>query len=475
MSQPATHPRRLASSGVALAALLGSAALSAVSAAPVVQAVVSFQAGAVSAPGIRVVANLPGVHAAVVRGTGAALSRLAHTPGVRGIARDDVVHLTGGEDNGDSGNGVFATQGINRNGATGSGVRVAVVDSGLTDTSVLNRASGRVVDAIDTSALADGGASRTSGTFTDGFGHGTFMASLIAGGQYRNGNHLVGVAPAATVVVVKVAKSDGTTSLSTVVGGLDWIAQHPGSVDVANLSFGHARPADGYGADPLTDAVERVRNAGVVMVVSAGNTAGTVGDPGFDPRVITVGAADLSGDQPVVAPFSGSATVDGVVKPDLVANGVHVLGVLPPGSLIAKANPDAKRDNGLWVGSGTSQATAVTSGTAALLLSNFPNATPAQVKGTLRDAASSLGDGHAGAGLLRAVKKLTSSADGQALDGRGDLTGEGTFNASSWSASSWSASSWSASSWSASSWSASSWSASSWSFVLPDPPPAPAP
>ncbi len=484
MSRPPAHHRPKAGTGVALAALLGSATLTAAVAAtagPVVQVVVSYQAGAVSVPGIRVVADLPAVHAAVVRGTGAAIVRLEHTAGVRGVARDDVVHLTGENDNNNDGaDGVFPAAGIKRNGLDGSGIRVAVLDSGLTDSAALNRASGRVVDAVDTSALADGGSVSTAGPFTDGFGHGTFMASLIAGGQFRKGSRLLGVAPGATVVVVKVAKADGTTSLSTVVAGLNWVAQHPGSVDVANLSFGHSRPGDAFGADPLTDAVEKVRAAGIVMVVSAGNTAGTVSDPGFDPRVITVGAADLSGDSPTVAPFSGSATVDGVVKPDLVANGVHVMGVLPADSLIAKANPSAAQRNGLWLGSGTSQATAVTSGTAALLLSKYPNATPAQIKGSLRDAANNVSGSGAGAGLLQSVKKLTSSADGQALDGRGDLTGEGTFDASSWSASSWSASSWSASSWSASSWSASSWSASSWSasswsFVLPDPPPAPAP
>ena len=103
-----------------------------------------------------------------------------------------------------------------------------------------------------------------------------WKGSVVAGG--RVGKHHLGVAPGATVLVVRVARPDGTSSLSKVLGGLDWIAAHPGRVDVANLSFSHTRPMDGYGADPLTDAVERVRDAGVAMVVASGNKADQVGD-----------------------------------------------------------------------------------------------------------------------------------------------------------------------------------------------------
>jgi serine protease AprX len=308
-----------------------------------------------------------------------------------------------------------------------------------------------------------GGAAVTSGRFDDAHGHGTFMASLVAGGPVAaTKNRSVGVAPAATVVVVKVADASGSTSLSAVVAGLDWVAQHAATVDVANLSFSHSRPSDGYGGDPLNAAVERVVQAGVVAVVSAGNDADVVGDPGFDPKALTVGAADLKSNKASVAPFSGSAVAAGVAKPDLVANGVSVLGVLPPDSTVARANPAAHAEGDLWRGTGTSQATAITCGAAALFLQAHPSATPAQVKASLRTAARDLPGSRDGQGLLNPTEKLVSAPDGAALDGSGDLTGEASFDASSWSASSWSASSWSASSWSASSWSASSWSAAAW-------------
>lgn len=454
-----------------LAAALGAAALGtapAFAAGPPLQAVVTYDGAAVSVPGVRVVTGLPSVHAAVVRADGAALVRLAHTRGVRGVAPDDAVQLTGYNDDG-AVEPVGAAEGLRGRAGdrdAGRGVRVAVVDTGVSDSGALDRDSGRLVDVADTSAVAEGGPVRTAGRFPDGHGHGTFMASLIAGGPVAGSRDKpVGVAPGATVLVVRVADPDGSTSLSQVVAGLDWVAGHHGQVDVANLSFSHRRPGEAYGADPLTDAVERVRDAGVTVVASAGNVRDELGDPGFDPRVLTVGAADLSGrGRTEVADFSGSGRAAGVPKPDLVANGVHVLGVLPPDSVVARSNPDAHVDGALWRGSGTSQATAITSGAAALLLAAHPDATPAQVKASLREAARPLHGDRDGAGLLKVTTHLRSAPDGTALNGSGeDLTGEGGFDASSWSASSWSASSWSASSWSASSWSASSWSASSWS------------
>jgi serine protease AprX len=241
-----------------------------------------------------------------------------------------------------------------------------------------------------------------------------------------------------------------------------------------------------------------VRSAGVLAVASSGNTTSQVGDPGDDPQSLTVGATELDGrgghrsSDASVASFSGRGIVDGVVKPDLVAPGAHVLGQVAPDSVIARQNPTATTPEGLFVGSGTSEATAVTSGVAAAYLSSHPGSTPAQVKTGLRASADPLCTWGSGAGSVTTGSDGRSGHDGH--DGRGcgrwnpsgvdvsaDPSGEASFNAarwranswlngswidllaSSWSASSWSASSWSASSWSASSWSASSWSASSWS------------
>jgi serine protease AprX len=460
LSRPAAIRR--SSVAVALAAL-GVAAVPVLPALPVLQAVVSFNGQAVPAPGVRVVSSLPGLHMQVVRGDAMSLLRLAHAPGVRGLSPDLAVSVTSGQDEtAGSAAGVFASAGLGGSAGSagaGSGVRVAVIDTGVSDTPALDRASGRLVDAVDTST----GVIKTGGVYTDGYGHGTFMAGVIAGGTAPGSDGAaIGVAPGATVLVARVAQSDGSTSLSKVLAALEWVKAHAGSVDVANLSLSSHRPFHEYGADPLTDAVEKVRDAGVTVVVSSGNRRNELGDPGFDPRVLTVGAADLDSDRVGVATFSGSDVVAGVQKPDVVASGVHVLGLLPADSVLALDPDTAHLSSGLFRGTGTSQATAVTSGLAAILLAAHPGATPAQVKASLRCTATDLRGNRDGAGLVRATTTLCAGPDGQALDGSGDATGEADFDASSWGASSWGASSWGGSSWGASSWGASSWGASSW-------------
>ena len=451
---------RRASAGAIVGAVLGAGGLLALPGGPTLQAVASVDGTPRATAGVTVVGRLRNLDMAVVRGNADALARLAHTPGVRGLDLDNRVQLDSAHT--DGGTAVLAATGLAGDAGqpgAGAGVRIALVDTGVSDTAGLSRTSGRLVDAVDASAP---GELRTGGVYPDGYGHGTFMASVLAGGVVPGtGGKPLGVAPGATVLNVRVAQQDGTTSLSRVLGGLEWISEHAGDVDVANLALSHDRPQRAYGADPLTDAVDYVRNQGVTFVVAAGNERGGVGDPGFDPRVLTVGAADLGTGR--VAAFSASDVIYGVAKPDVVANGVDVLGLLPQGSVIAQLPSTKHLADGLFRGSGTSQATAVTSGLAAILLAAHPEATPLQVKASLRCAARDLNGHRDGAGLVRTTTSLCAGTDGQALDGSGDVSGEAGFDASSWSASSWSASSWSASSWSASSWSASSWSASSWS------------
>jgi len=460
LSRAARSRRRTA--GAVLGALVATS-LAALPALPVMQAVAVYDGAPVGVAGVRTVASLPTLGMAVVQGDVRALSRLAASPGVRSLSPDAPVELTGSDVDGVD-DAVLASHGL-AGGAglagAGAGVRVAVVDTGVSDTVALDRASGRLVDAVDTSAVTDGGDVRTSGRFDDGFGHGTFMASIIAGGPVAGTDgKALGVAPGATVMVVKVAKDNGSTSLGSVLAGLEWVAEHADQVDVASISLSMQRPFPRYVADPLTEAVELIREAGVAPVVAAGNKAGQVGDPGFAPQAITIGAADVETGR--VTSFSGSGVVAGVRKPDVVASGVHVLGLLPTGSVLEAAEGTRHLEHGLFRATGTSQATAVAAGVAALVLEDHPSATPAQVKASLRCAAVNSPGRRDGAGLVQVPQQLCSGPDGAALDGSGDLTGEATWDASSWGASSWGASSWGASSWAASSWAASSWAASSW-------------
>jgi serine protease AprX len=378
----------------------------------------------------------------------------------------------------------------------GSGVTIAVIDTGVADTAALNRASGRLVDAVDTSGLnSETGHVVEHGVFTDSYGHGTFMASLIAGGKVDgSGKTGLGVAPGATVDVVKVADANGDTSLASVLAGLNWVATHADSVDVANLSLSVDRPSDSYGIDPLNYAVTLTRNAGVTVVVASGNTPGLVGDPGFDPASLTVGSADTTGRKATLAAFSGYANVDGVTKPDVVAAGVNVLGEMPADSVIGQAFPNARQPSGLFRGSGTSQSAAIVSGLAALYLDGHKWASPSEVKSAIRDGASSIAGGHTdGQGLvaiptgnhgpfhtgeqsLNLVQWYSTVSlwgpfwTDDAWDSRHwvarnwtvDLWDSRHWVARNWTARNWAARNWMARNWSARNWAARNWAASAW-------------
>jgi serine protease AprX len=446
----------------------------------------------VARPGVHLPLTVAGGHvravfsrigSELVRAPMGSLMALAADPRVAGVTPDrsgTVAGYTGKSDDKGAIKSVYASDHLGADAGgdkTGSGVNVAMLDTGLSDTPALSRASGRVTDGVDVSQLSAGGPALTDGTFTDGYGHGTFLASLIAGGKVAgSGGHALGVAPAAHIVVVKVANDQGETSLSEVLAGMDWVAAHARApngtqmIQVLNVALAVARPtAPSYGADPLSAAVEHVRAAGVLVVAASGNQANQVGDPGMDPQATTIGAADLSNGKASVAPFSGSGVVAGVQKPDVVASGVHVLGLLAPDSEIAQDNPAGWQPNGLFRGSGTSEATAVASGVAAAYFSDHPGATPVQAKAALRDSVTGEVKGNnAGAGLVQMAKKGNDPKSKNSTN-----TGESTFDANSWQANAWTtpqgdwtswlAGSWSAGSWSAGSWSAGSWSAGSWS------------
>ncbi|HEX3823131.1 MAG TPA: S8 family serine peptidase [Mycobacteriales bacterium] len=471
----------------------GAAAAAGPARAPMVRAVVEVRPGTslpLAVPGGRVLDSLPAVGAEYVAASATGLAQLSRDRDVLSVSPNWTGHVMGlgrrgrGGDNGPDQQGVFGPQAVGGdagNSHTGAGVTVALLDTGVNDSPALSRASGRLIDGVDVSHLAATGFASMTGPFTDGYGHGTFLASLIAGGQVPGSNGAaIGIAPAAHVVAVKVADSTGQTNLLQVLAGLDWVATHARSIQIVNLSLGIDRPtAPAYGPDPLTAAVEAVRAAGVLVVVAAGNTPGQVGDPGLDPRALTVGAANVEGRSAQIAPFSGSGVVDGVAKPDVVAPGMHVLGEMTPNTMIAEQNPQAWTRRGLFLGSGTSEATAITSGVAAAYLSDHRGSSPLQVKTAIRGSAQPVEDRRAGAGLVSLARDRYGNFGWHHR--LADPTGEASFNerqwqanswlrgawvslfASSWSASSWSASSWSASSWSGSSWFASSWSASSWS------------
>jgi serine protease AprX len=328
--------------------------------------------------------------AAVVVGTGA------------GIARADVSTPFGYDPLTDRGSlynveNVIGAEDLYAAGFTGKGVGVALIDTGVA--AVPGLTSGNVVDGPDLSFDSQD----PSAAHVDGFGHGTHMASIIAGrdvagtpASYTDPGNWHGIAPDATLVDVKVGAADGAIDVSQVIAGIDWVVQHKDDnhVRVINLSYGTDSVQSSM-VDPLAFAVENAWQHGIVVVVSGGNdgdTSKTLADPASDPHVIAVGAMDDGGtaDTRDDAVPSWSTHGTDARHVDVVAPGVSVLGLRAPGSAVDQANPGAAVGARFERGSGTSQAAAVVSGEIALLLQANPGLTPDQVKVLLQDDASRL-------------------------------------------------------------------------------------
>src|SRR5579884_3773082 len=180
-----------------------------------------------------------------------------------------------------------ATQ-LEAQGVNGAGQTVAVLDTGIDN---LADFSGRLIDGVDLS----GG----NNPYNDAYGHGTFVAGLIAGNGASSGGQYVGEAPGANLVSVKVAGATGQTDMVTVILGIGWAMSHESSdhIGVLNLSLG-MQPYTSTVLNPLDKAVEAAWSSGITVVVAAGNAGpfnGTILSPGDDPMVVTVGAVDDHG------------------------------------------------------------------------------------------------------------------------------------------------------------------------------------
>jgi serine protease AprX len=414
-------------------------------------------------------------------------------------------------------------------GYTGKGVDVAVIDSGVAPVPGLD-VSGKVIYGPDLSFESQASNLRN----LDTYGHGTFLAGIIAGrgsgakaGRYAGDTtNFLGMAPDARIVSLKVATADGATDVSQVIAAIDWVIQHKNdnglNIRVLNLSYGTDSGQD-YTIDPLAYAVEQAWKAGIFVVAATGNDGfvahtGSLTDPAFDPNIFAVGATDSMSTTPMaddtVASFSSTGSSSRYV--DVVAPGSHIVSLRVPGSYIDRTyGSTGYVSPTLFRGSGTSEAAAVASGAAALLIQQHPDLTPDYLKNLflqnsqLLNGFSTAREGRGeinlaqlltatpqapsnswgriaastGAGLLDLSRgSVDVVSNGVILTGEQDIFGKpfdstgmaaaeaagsswsgGIWNGSTWSGSSWSGSSWSGSSWSGSSWSGSSWSSIAWS------------
>ena len=353
------------------------------------------------------------------------------------------------------------------NGVTGSGVGVAVLDTGITP---LPDFAGRLVDGVDLSGEGN--------PFQDSYGHGTFVAGLIAGNGASSGGQYTGEAPGANLISVKVAGSSGKTDLAGVILGVGWVVDHQATdhISVLNLSLG-AQPFTSTVLNPVDMAVEAAWHHGVAVVASAGNAGpfnGTILSPGDDPLVITVGALDdhgtaAAGDDSMTAFSSvGPTNPDGWFKPDLVASGRSVVSLRAPGSTVDRNNPSARIGSANFVGSGTSFSAAITSGAAALVIqagsiAGQPDALKARLLGgaTTGPVGNPFVDGHGALNAYWAAGASDVSLN-QSTPLLPTLEGATVSLATTWAASAWNGGAWNGSVWNGSAWNGGAWNGGAW-------------
>lgn len=400
-------------------------------------------------------------------------------------------------------------------GLDGSGVGIALLDTGVADHPDLE---GRIAAAADLTS---------DHTFGDEYGHGTFMAGLIAGTGASSRGRYTGVAPGAHIMSVKISGADGTMSLGQVLYGLQLIDSSKETYGIRVVVIALSSPAV-TGPDPLVLAVERLWADGLFVVVSAGNSGpdvGTITSPAVDPYVLTTGASNENGTGDVaddtIAPWSARGpSIYGMTKPEIVSPGTSLVSLRAAGSTVDASYPSARVGSHYFKGSGTSMSAAVAGGAAAIVLQADPSLTPDELKGRIMGSAHEMPgapDHAAGKGTIDVMAALSSTAspanqdlpglparqpagvpvdpvqgakqssfewvpgpqgvdrwEGRGWGGRGwggrgwgnaDWSGRG-WGASQWAGRGWAGRGWAGSRWSNADWSGRGWAGGTWAWFL---------
>ncbi|MFN2462913.1 MAG: S8 family serine peptidase [Candidatus Dormibacteria bacterium] len=377
-------------------------------------------------------------------------------------------------------------------GLDGSEVQVAVIDSGVFPHNDLTLKSPMVPGNGGNRLLA----LTTNPNATDAIdhvGHGTHVAGIIGGNGYDSGGKYIGEAPNSLLVSVKVSDDLGNLTEGDVIAGLEWVyvANEKGlNIKVVNLSLA-STVAQSYNQSSLDAMVEKLWFSGVTVVAAAGNGnsgAGVNYAPGNDPYVITVGSIDdnyqasLGGSQ-MAAWASYGNTQDGYAKPEVVADGSHVVSLLAPASTLAVAHPLNVVAGTYFMMGGTSMASPAVAGLAALMLQANPSMTNNRVKSALmrssvpfsttaytaslgtpggfadEAAVTSTTSGNANSALKPSAFFNTSNNQIQA---GGLWWSDPTFPNASWNSTSWNSTSWNSTSWNSTSWNGTSFNSTSW-------------
>ena len=335
------------------------------------------------------------------------VEELANDPNVLYITPDRVQKMTANPTTEEFATAVQADVAASTYALDGTGIGVAVIDSGVAAHADLGNGSKNRVVYSQSFVAGDT-------TTSDKFGHGTHVAGLIGGNGSSSGNGngyaatYAGMAPNVNLINLRVLDQNGAGTDSQVIAAIQEAITLKSTYNIRVINMSLGRPVfESYTLDPVDQAVEAAWKVGIVVVCAAGNNGrfaptngfGTVGVPANDPAVITVGAAmtELTAtrvdDQIASYSSKGPTTLDHIVKPDLVAPGNAQVSLLVKGSTLDTAFPqyEVAPSNGnaakYYVLSGTSMATPVVSGAVALLLQQNSALTPDQVKARLMKTA----------------------------------------------------------------------------------------
>lgn len=278
-------------------------------------------------------------------------------------------------------------------GYRGDGVRVAVLDTGIDSTHP--DFAGQIEEAVDFTESASGTA--------DMFGHGTHVASTIAGTGAGAGGALKGVAPEADLLIGKVLGDDGSGYDSWIIAGMEWAAER---APVVNMSLGGGASD---GTDPLSVALQSIsERTGALFVVAAGNDGAdeAVSTPSVAPAALSVAAVDRDES---LAEFSsrGPGVNSGALKPEISAPGVAIVAARAKGTSMGEPV-----DALYTASSGTSMATPHVAGAAALLAQQHPDWDGARLKDALVSTARpnpELGVYEQGAGRVDLTRAVDAS------------------------------------------------------------------
>ena len=310
-------------------------------------------------------------------------------------------------------------------GYDGSGIGVAVIDSGVTgyhpdltveSTQVVLNPPPPLGDGLPVTVpfysgqrvahFADFTSNATAAY--DDYGHGSHVAGIIAGNGAASLGTRKSIAPGASIIALKALNGQGTGTISQIIAAIDYAVANKDlyNIRVMNLSVG-AGVYESYNTDPLTLACKRAVDAGIVVVAAAGNLGkaadgspqyGAISAPANAPWVLTVGGSSTQGTtertDDVIGLYSsrGPTMIDYRAKPDLVAPGTGTVSLSDPLShfYLTKPNLLLAGSGGLGAGlpylslTGTSMAAPVVAGTVALMLDANPNLTPNLVKAMLQ-------------------------------------------------------------------------------------------